>query len=76
MGKIIIEVELSTEQTKLLEAYIGDHCLDLDKWLKRMVYGGLYAAVGRYKQPRGRIADAFEGSEAKGITSQKRRKNT
>jgi hypothetical protein len=63
MGKIAVEIELSAEQTKLLEAYISDHCLDLDKWLKRVVYGCIYSAVGKYKQPVGKIAAAFSQQE-------------
>jgi hypothetical protein len=59
MAKITVDIELSAEQEKLLEAYMDDNCFDLDKWLKRMVYGCIYNAVGKYRQPVGKIADAF-----------------
>jgi hypothetical protein len=59
MAKITVEIELSAEQNKLLETYIDENCLDLDKWLKRTVYGCIYSAVGKYRQPRGKIAAAF-----------------
>ncbi|MDR1319252.1 MAG: hypothetical protein LBJ90_06475 [Treponema sp.] len=59
MGVIKVEVELSAEQEKLFEAYLEDRCLDRDKWIKRMVYMGISSAVGKYRQPVGRLADAF-----------------
>jgi hypothetical protein len=60
MAKIAVEIELSAEQEKLMEAYLDDNCLDRDKWLKRMVCMGIYSAVGKYKQPVGKIAAAFD----------------
>jgi tRNA U38,U39,U40 pseudouridine synthase TruA len=63
MAKITVEIELSAEQNKLLEAYIEGNCFDLDKWIKRMVYMGIYSAVGKYKQPVGKIAAAFNQQE-------------
>jgi hypothetical protein len=59
MSVIKVEVELSAEQEKLFEAYINENCLDPEKWLKRMAYGCIYNAIGRYKQPVGKIAAAF-----------------
>jgi len=36
--RIAVEIELSADEEKLLEEYLDAHCLDRDKWFKRMVY--------------------------------------
>jgi hypothetical protein len=59
MGVIKVEVELSADQEKLFEAYMNENCLDPEKWLRRMAYGCIYNAIGRYKQPPGKIAAPF-----------------
>jgi len=63
MKPIVVEVELSPDETKLLDEYLDAHCLDRDKWLKRMVYHCLYQAVGKWKQPVGKVATAFNRKE-------------
>jgi hypothetical protein len=72
MGVIKVDVELSTEQEKLFETYLDDHCLDRDKWIKRIVCMGIFSAVGKYKQPVGKIATAF--SQQKESIKAKRKK--
>jgi hypothetical protein len=66
MSALSVDIELSADETKLLDAYIDEHCLDREKWLKRMLYGILYQAVGRWKQPRGKVAAAFNAEKAFG----------
>jgi hypothetical protein len=56
---ITAEIELSDDEAKLFEEYVDAHCLDAGKWAKRMLYGAVSNAVGRWKQPRGRVAAAF-----------------
>jgi hypothetical protein len=62
MAVIKVEMDLSADETRLLDAYVEEHCLNRDKWLKRLLYGCLYNAVGRYKQQRGKVAPAFKKS--------------
>lgn len=64
MAMITVEIDLSADETKLLESYIDEHCLDRDKWLKRLIYGCIYQAVGKWKQPVGKVADAFKTQKA------------
>ncbi len=59
MSVIKIEIELSAEQEKLFGEYLDVHCLDRDKWLKRMAYNFLCQAVGKWQQPRGVVNAAF-----------------
>jgi len=58
--KIAVEIELSPDENKLLDEYLNAHCLDRDKWLKRMVYHCLYQAVGKWRQPVGKVAAVFK----------------
>jgi len=58
--KYTVEIELSPDEDKLLNEYLDAHCLDCGKWLKRMVYHCLYQAVGKWKQPVGKVAPAFK----------------
>jgi uncharacterized protein YqeY len=67
MAAICVEIDLSADEMNLLEAYIEDHCLDRDKWFKRLLYRCIYEAVGKWKQPVGKVAAAFKPqNEAKG----------
>jgi len=59
MAKYTIEVELSDDEDKLFNEYIDAHCLDREKWLKRMLYNCLHQAVGKWKQPVGKYAKPF-----------------
>jgi len=59
MAKYTVEIELSQDEDKLFNEYLDSHCLDREKWLKRMLYNCLYQAVGKWKQPVGKISKVF-----------------
>ncbi len=63
MSLIKVEFELSPDEKKLFEEYLDAHCLDRDKWLKRMVYNCLYQAVGKWQQPVGTVSAAFSNKK-------------
>jgi hypothetical protein len=65
MGVIKVEFEITADEEKLLNEYLDAHCLDREKWLKRMMYHCLYQAVGKWRQPVGKVSPAFSKGEKK-----------
>jgi hypothetical protein len=65
MPLLSVELDVTKEEFNLIEAYLEEHCLERDKWFKRLFYGCLYQAVGKWRQPRGKVATAFDQTKAK-----------
>jgi hypothetical protein len=51
--KLIVEVELPDEMAERFEAYVEDKCLDRDKWLKKLLVGGIEYVMKKAERGNG-----------------------